>query len=175
MQRRHYDPAPLHAVPALALSAAGVTGVEGSGATVADAHHRDHPAGKFNGDNGISILFTAHYAAMRARFGDHLTDGIAGESILVETGESIEPEEAYTGFTIHTADGRTARLEGLRVAEPCVEFTHFSLCCPPDSRSDRRVTEALDFLRGGRRGFYARFSGEPVTVRLGDTVSSGAG
>ncbi|HEY8686526.1 MAG TPA: hypothetical protein VIO57_13045, partial [Chloroflexota bacterium] len=140
-----------------------------------DVHHRDHPAGKNNGDNDISILFTDHYRAMREHFGEHLTDGIAGESILVETDEAVTPEDVDGGIIIQTAAGDTARLEQIRVAEPCVEFTRFTIHYPPDSRSDRAVTEALAFLRGGRRGFYAHYAGDPVRVALGDTVFLGAG
>jgi hypothetical protein len=174
-QQRHYDPSPLYCVPAITLSEAGVTGIEGSGAAVPDVHHRDHPAGKFHGDNAISILFTDHYKAMRERFGGHLTDGIAGESILVETEGPIRQEDVDGGITIRTAGGRHALLEEVLVAEPCVEFTRFTIHYPPDSRSDRQVTDALEFLRAGMRGFYARYNGEPVTVGLGDAVFLGAG
>lgn len=171
---RSYDPSPLRVVPALALTEGGVTGLETAGTTIADVHNREYPGGKSRGDNGVSVLFTAHYRAMRARFGDHLLDGIAGENILVETEESIRQEDLADGLVIRTAGG-DALLEDLVVAEPCVEFTRFSIHYPPDSRSDRRVTEALDFLRAGMRGFYATYHGDPVTVALGDPVFLGAG
>jgi hypothetical protein len=112
---------------------------------------------------------------MRARFGDHLTDGIAGESILVETEGPIRQEDVEGGITIRTAEGHDALLEEITVAEPCVEFTRFTIHYPPDSRSDRQVTEALAFLRAGMRGFYARYNGEPIKVGLGDAVFLGAG
>jgi hypothetical protein len=32
------------------------------------------------------------------------------------------------------------------------------------------LSEALSFLSGGMRGFCATYSGDPVTVRLGDRV-----
>jgi hypothetical protein len=172
---RYYDPSPLYTVPALTISGAGVTGIEESGAAVPDVHHRDHPSGKNRGGNGISILFTDHYRTMRARFGDHLTDGIAGESILVETEGPIRQGDVDGGITIRTAAGREALLEEVAVAEPCVEFTRFTIHYPPDSRSDRQVTEALDFLRAGMRGFYACYTGEPIRIELGDTVFLGAG
>jgi hypothetical protein len=172
---RSYDPSPIRAVPAITLNEGGVTGIDESGAAVPDVHHRDHPAGKNLGANDICILFTDHYRAMREHFGEHLTDGIAGESILVETDEAVTPEDVDGGIIIQTAAGDTARLEQIRVAEPCVEFTRFTIHYPPDSRSDRAVTEALAFLRDGRRGFYAHYAGDPVRVALGDTVFLGAG
>jgi len=174
-QQRHYDPSPLYTVPAITLSEAIVTGIEESGASVPDVHHRDHPSGKNHGDNGISILFTEHYKAMRERFGDHLTDGIAGESILVEIEGPVRQEDVRGGITIRAAQGREALLKEVMVAEPCVEFTRFTIHYPPDSRSDRQVTDALAFLRAGMRGFYARYHGEPITVGLGDAVFLGAG
>ncbi len=174
-QARTYDPTPIRVVPAITLSEGGVTGIDDRGAPVPDVHHRDHPSGKNLGMNDICILFTAHYRAMRERFGDHVADGIAGESILVETEETVRPEDVARGIVIRTAGGGEALLEEVRVAEPCVEFTRFSIHYPPDSRSDRQVTEALDFLRDGRRGFYASYNGKPIRVALGDTVFLGAG
>ena len=175
LHERYYDPSPLYTVPAITLNDGGVTGIEESGELISDVHHHDHPSGKNNGKNDISILFTDHYRTMRARFGDHLTDGIAGESILVETEGPIRQEDVEGGITIRTAEGRDALLEEVRVAEPCVEFTRFTIHYPPDSRSDRQVTEALDFLRAGMRGFYARYTGEPIRIELGDAVFLGAG
>lgn len=176
LKARWYDPSPLQVVPAVQLSESGVIGIDESGATVLDAHHRDHSAGKFNGDNGISILFTHHYETMRERFGARLTDGIAGENILVATDRPVRQEDVNGGITIRTVEGSDVRLEGLKIAEPCVEFTRYSIQYAPDARSDGQVTQSLDFLRGGMRGFYARYDGAaPVTVRLGDAVFLGAG
>jgi hypothetical protein len=38
-------------------------------------------------ENTISIGFTSHYAQMRARFGEHMQDGIAGENINIDSAE----------------------------------------------------------------------------------------
>src|SRR5438876_11913135 len=84
--RRWYDPTPLLAVPALHLGASGVSAWDAQGERICDVHHKDHPASRnVRGRNGISIGITAHYDAMRARFGAHLGDGLAGENILVQT------------------------------------------------------------------------------------------
>jgi len=79
------------------------------------------------------------------------------------------------GASTVTTSAGPILLSQVRVAEPCVEFTRFTIHYPPDSRSDRQVTDALEFLRAGMRGFYARYNGEPVTVGLGDAVFLGAG
>src|SRR5688572_25971726 len=82
---RRYVPDPITTVDRLVATRAGVVGVA-NGAELLDVHHRDHPAQKNeDGRHGVSIGFTAHYAEMRGRFGDHLANGCAGENLLVET------------------------------------------------------------------------------------------
>ncbi len=169
--RRWYDPAPIRAVPSLTLDAQGVVGKIAGGETILDVHNATHPASKNRaGSNGISIGFTSHYAAMRARFGDHLTDGIAGENILVATDRRFTEADFAAGIQIETADGAVVRLEEVIVAEPCVEFSRYALRYPRDLPSDPAVTAALNFLREGTRGFYARSRGEPATVAVGASV-----
>ena len=169
---RRYDPAPLRALPALLLTAGGVLGVAEDGREVLDVHHRDHPASKNReGVNGISVGFTGHYAAMRARFGSHLADGSAGENILVETPYGYPEQDLAGGLVIETAGGQTVRLERVVVAEPCVEFSRYALRYDPADRTDRAVTAALTFLGDGMRGYYASYRGEPARIALGDRVS----
>src|SRR5947209_8745663 len=171
---RRYDPAPLQAVPALTLSQSGVTGLTERGEPIVDVHSREHPASKNrSGANGISVGFTSHYDAMRARFGDHLIDGLAGENILVRTDRPFGETDLARGLLVETAGGATARLARVIFATPCVEFTRFALRHPDDARTDRTVTEALIFLAAGMRGYYARYSGDPVAIRLGDRVYRG--
>ena len=169
---RRYDPAPLRAVPAVLLTEGGVLGVAEDGREILDVHHRDHPASKNrDGGNGISVGFTGHYAAMRARFGPHLADGIAGENILVETPYSYPEQDLARGLVIETAGGQTVRLERVVVAEPCVEFSRYALRYDPNDRTDRTVTAALTFLGDGMRGYYASYRGEPARIELGDRIS----
>jgi hypothetical protein len=59
------------------------------------------------------------------------------------------------------------RLDEVMAAEPCVEFSRFALHQPDDAPSDEAVAEALRFLQGGMRGFYAVYRGEPAVLRLG--------
>jgi hypothetical protein len=167
---RRYDPGPLLAISEAGIAGAGVTLRDEQGRSLLDVHHRDHPETKQSqrGVNAVSIGFTGHYGAMRGRFGGHMTDGIAGENILVHTENLISEADLAGGVVITSADGHELLLENLLIAEPCVEFTRYALRYPPDARSDAAFNDALAFLRGGMRGFYATYRGEPLTVRLGD-------
>lgn len=173
---RYYDPVGLVSVPAMLLTPDGVLGLPDDAEQLIDVHHLAHPSTKNNrGTNGVSVGFTAHYAEMRQQLGDHLEDGIAGENVLVELSQHVSPEEAAHGIVIETADGTCACLEQVVVAEPCVEFTRFCLRLGPAERSGALVTESLRFLREGMRGYYARYTGSPLVVHLGDRLRIGVG
>jgi hypothetical protein len=168
---RWYDPAPIAAVAGLHLEPVGV---RGSGeAALLDVHHRDHPRSRYRGENGISFGFTAHYDVMRNAFGAHLTDGIAGENILVATDRTWTEAELAGGVVIETAGG-PVRLDRVVVATPCVEFSTFCLGLDAAERPDRRVTAALQLLDSGVRGFYATWhpTGEAFApmIQPGDRV-----
>jgi hypothetical protein len=169
---KYYDPAPLLAVERLLLTPAGCVGLVPLGEPVVDVHHAQHPLSKSRqGSNGISIGFSDHYRAMRDRFGAHLTDGIAGENVLVEADGSFELAELGGAVVIECAGGVAVRLAELMVADPCVEFSRFAnLTGEPLTPDELRAT--LQFLGDGRRGFYARLAdGAPeVVVRVGDRV-----
>ncbi len=167
---RRYDPAPLQAVYALTVAPGGVVGEAGEAAGVIDVHHRDHPASKNRATNGISLGFTSHYAAMRERFGPHLRDGIAGENILIETDRVLTADDLAGGVMIAGEDGARLALQPVIVAAPCVEFSRYALRFPEERKPDKSVTEALRFLDGGMRGFYATYEGEPAVVRVGDRL-----
>lgn len=163
-----YDPAPITIVPRLELDASGVRGVLDDGTILEDIHNETHSASKFRGENGVSIGFTTHYGEMRKRFGDHLTDGVAGENILVasaalHSGDSLGPE-----LVVETDDGEV-QLIRIEVAAPCVEFSTFCLQHPCDRKPDRSVTEALQFLHNGMRGFYASVAHTGM-LSIGDRV-----
>jgi hypothetical protein len=168
--RRRYDPAPLLTVPALELTDGGVTGLTADGERLIDVHHRDHPESKRRAENPISLGFTGHYAAMRKRFGEHLAEGIAGENIIVAFDRRISLDDLASGVAVVTAGGETVELAPVVVATPCVEFSRYALRFPDDARPDRRVTEALQFLDNGLRGYYARYDGPAITIRPGDRV-----
>ena len=171
---RRYDPSPLQAVPALTVTPGGVIGVTGEPHGLIDVHHQDHPRSKNSGGkNGISLGFTSHYQAMRQQFGPHLSDGIAGENVLVELAEDnrlIAPEELASGLLIVGDERPPLALERVIVAAPCVEFSRFALRFPDDRKPDATVTEALRFLGNGMRGFYGAYQGEPAVLRVGDRL-----
>jgi hypothetical protein len=171
---RRYDPAALRQVPVLTLSADGVQGWTAAGEPVPDVHNQTHPESKNRGGaNGISICFTSHYDAMRSRFGAHVTDGIAGENILVALHGSaglLSAEELLGGIAIEAADGGTIRLEEVIVAAPCVEFARYAMRFPTLARVDRTVTEAVQFLDDGMRGYYATHRGPAARITLGARV-----
>ena len=68
--RERYDPAALLAVETLTLTNAGAEARGPGGERVLDVHHLRHPQSRqHQGENALSVGFTAHYAAMRERFG----------------------------------------------------------------------------------------------------------
>ena len=155
---RVYDPAPLLEVEALEVGPRGVVGVTTDG-PVRDVHHADHPDSRNRRlTNGASLLTRAHYAVLRGRYGAHLVDGVAGESLLLDTdGPWTEADLAGT-LWLETADGELLELGGAAAAPPCVEFSRFCLQVPvgpvgPD------VRQALVDLDGGARGFTAQVRG----------------
>jgi hypothetical protein len=170
---RAYDPAGLVDLPRLTLSEGGVAGFDSAGNALPDVHHRDHPSGKYRGENPISIGFTSHYRAMRERFGGHLVDGIAGENILIESDRMWRDFELAEGIVLETASGERLRLEQVIVATPCVEFARWALRYPEEERPDASVEEAVRFLNDGMRGFYATYSGPEAPLAVGERAVLG--
>jgi hypothetical protein len=115
--------------------------------------------------------FTSHYERMRARYGNHLADGIAGENILVDAGVVIDEAALAAGVVILTASGPVP-LANVHAAAPCVEFSRFCAGYGRERQSDRHITETLQFLDGGIRGFYATLAADaaPVTIAPGDIL-----
>jgi hypothetical protein len=157
--QRRYDPAPLLEVAALDVGPRGVVG-QGPDGPVADVHHADVPDSRnVKLVNGLSLLPRAHYARLRTRFGPHLVDGIAGESLLVETDGPWSPDALEGELLLETADGGLLPLSGGRPAPPCVEFARFCLGDDSLAAGDPRVREALADLADGARGFYVQPGG----------------
>ena len=82
----------------------------------------------------------------------------------------VELDELRGGLLIAASDGTFVTLERVIIAEPCVPFTRFAMRLSATDPSGPQVTEALQFLRAGRRGFYASYAGPEVTLRPGDRV-----
>jgi hypothetical protein len=150
---RAYDPAPLLEVAALDIGPRGVIG-QAEGGPVLDVHHADHPDSRNNRLlNGLSLLPRVHYDRMRGRFGGHLVDGAAGESLLLDTEGPWVLDHLAGELVLEAADGDLLALGPVRVAAPCVEFSRFCL------RSGDGLEQALEDLDHGTRGFYAEVAG----------------
>ncbi|HYT84283.1 MAG TPA: MOSC domain-containing protein [Gemmatimonadales bacterium] len=165
---RVYDPAPVLAVPRLAVSPAGVLGAGGDGGWLVDVHHQAHPDTKNeDGLHGVSVGFTSHYAAMRDRFGERIVIGCAGENVIVETDGMFTYDDVAAGIALVSADGdERVRLRVLQVAHPCRPFTGWAL----GGRVESEVLKShLQFLDDGMRGFYCVGEGVGV-VQMGDQV-----
>lgn len=169
---RVYDPAPLLAVPRLAISPAGVLGggPGADGGWLVDVHHQAHPDTKNeDGLHGVSVGFTSHYAAMRDRFGERIVIGCAGENVIVETDGMVTYDDVAAGIALVGADGaERVRLRVLEVAHPCRPFTGWAL--GGRGRVESEVLKShLQFLDDGMRGFYCVGEGTG-TVEVGDQV-----
>jgi len=91
---------------------------------------------------------------MRQRFGEHLVDGVAGESLLLDTPSSWGPDDLTGRLELETADGGRLELGRAAVAAPCVEFSRFCLGRGAGGPDDDELVAALDALDHGTRGFY---------------------
>lgn len=167
---RTYDPTPLLHVPRAAVSPDGVMGWGDRDAWVVDIHHRAHPNTKNDdGVHGVSVGFTSHYEAMRARFGDLLTLGCAGENLIAETAAMITADEITRGLVVTGPDGaEKVQLTVLKPAEPCRPFTAWAQGRQVESAV---LKENLQFLQNGMRGFYLQAEGSAV-VEVGDLLQA---
>jgi hypothetical protein len=149
---RVYDPSPLRAVQELRLTPQGASGVTEGGETLLDVHHRDHPATKHEPGREVSFGFTSHYRKMRGRYGEGIVIGCAGENILLESDRVWRIEDFASGLELRSAaSGASTHLDAVIVAEPCVEFSRFSLRDPAASPQD--LKPVLQFLSEGTRGY----------------------
>ena len=150
---RIYDPSPLAEAPRLRLSPRGAA-AERDGRLLLDVHHADHPATKTEPGREASFGFTSHYARMRGKYGDHLAIGCAGENVLVESTANWRLED-LTGSGSLAFRGEVTRellrLTCVTVADPCVEFSRYSLRSP--EASPEEIKPVLQFLGEGTRGF----------------------
>lgn len=161
-----YDPSALREAEALGLDLKGAALADGG----LDIHHLDHPQTKQTpGENALSIGTTGAYGRMRARFGPRMRDGVAGENLIVDCPRQLNLDELAGGLLIRSkATGEELRLDSMSVAHPCRPFSLFALGGEADAEA---LKEALRFLDGGTRGFYAAAaSGTPFVARLGDEV-----
>ena len=146
---RVYNPEPLLEVSELEI---GPRGVIGDG--VLDVHHADHPDSRnVKLLNGISVMTVSRYRALRERYGERLVDGIAGESLLLDT----EHLEDLSGRLVLETGGEQLAFDSIP-APPCVEFSRFVIGRGAGDVGPE-VMAALDDLDGGARGYYLQTSG----------------
>lgn len=160
-----------HMVPVAALRCdhRGVSGITASDELQPDVHHRDHPHSRYRTGNDISLMATGHYERMRDRFGEHMTDGIAGENVLIDFDGVLSLDDLAPGLVIGDGDDAFP-IDAWRIAMPCAPFSRFASRVPADEKPDKRVTNALRFLNNGMRGFYGAFPDDmpAVEIRAGD-------
>lgn len=154
--QRAYDPSPLLEVEAVDV---GPRGLRAPGGAL-DVHHADHPDSRnVQLYNGLSVLPRVHYRQLRERFGPHVADGTAGESLLLDTDGPLSEGDLSGTLRLETDDGDPLELVGGRAAPPCLEFTRWVLGLGPGAPVDDAVQEAMAFLQDGRRGFYLTATG----------------
>ena len=155
------------------ITSKGIEATLPEGEHVLDIHHIDHPDKAYDNNDLICIGFTSHYDAMRARFGEHMVDGIAGENIIIEYGQEVWPEDLGSQIVIENIDtGHKTLLDVVCFAAPCDEFSHFAAQSQQERLPAVELKSTLKFLNNGRRGFLLVLSDgqETATVQPGDRV-----
>ena len=167
---RQYDPAPLLAVDRMDVDSNGVTGILPSNARVIDVHNPLHIESKSTPSrNDVSVGFTSHYDSMRKRFGPHLTDGIAGENIIVECDELFDQGTLGSRLTVISNGNEVVRFDNPRAAEPCEPFSRWALRDPSLKPVDPIIGQTLKFLRNGMRGYYTSCK-TAGAIQIGDEI-----
>lgn len=166
---RRYDPGALRAVTELEITGHGAYGIDQSGARTVDVHNTEHPRSRDpKGNGGLTVIGTGDYRRLRERYGPHLFDGSAGESILVEAPGGLAGLVLPDHLLLHTADG-PVKVGKLRVADPCVEFTRYCLGLEPPGEIGPEVKQGLVDLDNGARGYRGSALGAG-RLRVGDLV-----
>ena len=169
----YYDPSRRLVVDQLFITQQGIEALTPSGERVLDIHHMDHPGKAYGNGDLVCIGFTSHYAAMRAHFGGHMVDGIAGENITIEYDREIWPEDLGQQIGIENQKtGRMTVFDLVRYAAPCEEFSHFVAQSQDRRLPADKLKSTLKFLGNGRRGYLLVLRGgqEGAHVRPGDRV-----
>jgi hypothetical protein len=158
---------PLQRVEKLRFTPQGIVGLSAQGEEIVDVHNESHARSRYRGDNKISFGFLQNYERMRQRFGQHLKDGNAAESIVIDADIDISKLDLSRRFFIQHGD-TVIELKAVIPAPPCNEFSTYCLIVPQCAED---IKAALQFLNNGTRGYYAdlAIAGEYV-VQAGDTL-----
>ena len=168
-----YDESRRVEVDQLLINRKGIEATTPDGVHVLDIHHLDHPDKEYDDDDLVCIGFTSHYDKMRARFGDHMVYGSAGENIIIEFSDEVWLDDLGEKLSIENQDtGQMLFLEQVQVAAPCDEFSHFAAQKQEERLPASELKEILQFLSDGRRGFLLVLAQgqEDGFVRPGDKV-----
>lgn len=168
-----YDASRRVEVDRLSITAKGIEATTPDGKHVLDIHHLDHPDKAYDDDDLVCIGFTSHYEAMRARFGDHMIDGIAGENIIIEYDQEVWTDDLGQQIAIENKEtGQMTLLDMVCYAAPCDEFSHFAAQSQDQRLPATELKSILQFLNNGRRGFLLvlRDGQKMTTVQPGDRV-----
>ena len=168
-----YDASRRVEVDRLLISSKGIEATTPEGEHVLDIHHIDHPDKAYDNDDLVSIGFTSHYKAMRARFGEHMVDGVAGENIIIEFGEEVWVDDIGGQLAIeNTETGQKTLLDLVCFAAPCDEFSHFASQSQHERLPADELKAALNYLNDGRRGFLLVLSEDQksAVIQPGDKV-----
>lgn len=168
-----YDASRRVEVDRLLINSKGIEATLPEGKHVLDIHHLDHPDKAYDDDDLVCIGFTSHYAAMRAQFGDHMIDGIAGENIIIEYDQEVWIDDLGQQIAIENKEtGQVTLLDMVCFAAPCDEFSHFAAQSQDQRLPAAKLKSTLQFLNNGRRGFLLVMheGQENSTVQPGDRV-----
>jgi MOSC domain-containing protein YiiM len=159
---RVYNPTPLLEIAELVITPRGVVG-DG----VLDVHHVDHSDSRnVKLLNGVSVMTVSRYRALRETYGEHLADGIAGESLLLDT----DHLDDLSGRLILETEAGLIGFESIP-APPCVEFSRFVIGRGAGDVGPE-VMATLEALDHGARGYYLQTTGTG-TVRAGTPLYRG--
>ncbi len=169
----YYDVSRRVEVESLHITPLGISATTPEGEHVLDIHHIDHPDKAYDNDDLVSIGFTSHYEAMRARFGEHMVDGAGGENIIIEYDEEVWLSDLGQLMAIENSEtGHKTLFDVMDFAAPCEEFSHFAANSQEARLPADQLKETLQFLGKGRRGFLfvMKDGQESAVVREGDRV-----
>ena len=171
-----YDASRRVEVERLIITSLGIEATTPAGEHVLDIHHINHPDKAYDNDDLVSIGFTSHYNSMRAHFGEHMEDGIAGENIIIEYEKEVWLEDLGQQIAIENIEtGHRTILDVVSFASPCSEFSHFAAGSQGEKLPAAELKATLQFLDKGRRGFLLllREGQELATILPGDKVFGG--
>jgi hypothetical protein len=169
--RRVYQPGDaLVPVDEIMVDTDGITALI-DGLVVIDKHNATHPESHNNGANPVSVGFTSHYDNIRAQFGEHVTDGLAGENIIVETTAHIAESVVDADIVFKTASGDFIILQDVYAMPPCEPFTRYCMSLAPSEGEAKAIKSGLQFLSKGVRGFAGTpNNAEKIKLRVGDKM-----